>query len=377
MGLTRDGYTADSYETIVARITARLIAYDPNIDLSVESIEGQFLRIYGFEASLLQSEQKTTHYSYSPLIANGLGLQHLGLISGIEYGVAERSATFVNLTGTAGTSVPRGSIVSDALDNEFITVLAATVGGNVQVIAKNAGAIAMPIGTIVNVVTAIPGWTGVTQTAAGTVGSSAQTEEAFRNLRNKTVLRNYTSVAAVTEARIRELGIPQVTVADNHTIAPLADGTPVGNIHVTVGEVGTVTDAQIARTILATLNTGTPTFGTTSVVVQDSQGVNVTINFDKAVAVNIEMTVNLTYLSDDTAGADEGIQTDIAAKVNALLAGGDIIHSHYYGIITGYAEAQVDSFLIGEVGQANQTAANFVIAEGEFAVIDPTDITIA
>lgn len=376
MGLTRNGFVADSYQTIVDRITARLVAFDPGIELSVESIEGQFLRIFGYEVSLIQGEQKKTHYSYSPLVADGLGLQNIGLISGIQYGVGQRSATSVLLGGTADTPIPKGSIVTDNEGNEFATSLDAVVGANVQVVAKLAGAIAMPIGTITTIQTAIPGWTAVTQAAEGIVGSSAQTEEAFRNIRNKTVLRNYTSVVSVIQSRLYELGIVQVNIVDNKSLSTLPDGTPAGAIHVTLGEVGSVTDEQIAQTILATLNTGTPTYGTTAVVVTDSQGTDITINFDKATAINIEITIDVTYLAEDTAGAEEGIKADVAAIVNGLLAGGDVIHSHLYAPVTSHAQAQINSLTIGEVGQANQVAANFVIEAGEFAVIALDDITV-
>lgn len=377
MGLDRNGFTADTYEEIFARITSRMIAYDNTIDIEVESPDGQWANIFAFELSMAYEEMKKVHYSYDPFTTTGLALKNLGLITGYQYGVGTRSRATVEVTGTAGVTVIKGSIVTDNDGNEFVTQADILIPGNVQVIATLSGPTPIGIGAITTVKTVQTGWTGVNQANAGIIGTGPQTEESFRNIRNKTVLRNYTSVASTIRSKLIELGIEQVAVVDNKSLSALPDGTPAGAIHVTIGESTGISDADIAKTIAISMNVATSTFGSTSVVTQDSQGVDITINFDKATAVNIEITVNLTYLSTDIAGADEAIKDALAEKINGLSTGGDIIHSHLYGLITPHGDAQIDSLLIGEVGQANQVAANFVVGDDEFAAIDIADILIA
>lgn len=374
-GLTREGFTPLTYDEIIGRISARLEAYNPGFDLSAETPDGQQLRILSYELALAWSEIQKVHYSYNPLVAEGDGLKNLGLITGIPYGVATRSQATIGLVGTAGTVVAKGSLVTDALGNEFATQFNAVIPANVLAVAVLSGAIAMPPSTLTTIKSTTPGWTSITQTTEGRTGAEAQTQEAYRNIRNKTVLRNFKSVPTVMEAALLELGIAQTTVFNNTTNVVAGDGTPVGNIHVTVGDTGTVTDADIAKTILLTAGLGTPTYGATSEVVVDSQGTSHTINFDKATALDLEVNIDLTYLSTDIAGAQEAIEEGLLLEINGLLAGEDVIWSRLFGLITPYGKAQVNSLTVGLVG-GTPAANNYTITDSQFAVLAVGDINI-
>lgn len=374
-GLTREGFEPLTYDELFARIVARLEAYNPGFDTSDETPDGQLIRIFGFELALAWAEMSKVHYSYNPMVADGDGLKNIGLITGIPYGVATRSQCNVNLVGNAGSPVSKGSIVTDALGNEFATQFDAVIPASVLVIANLSGPVLMPIGTITTIKTTTPGWTSVTQTVEGSAGAQAQTEEAFRNIRNKTVLRNFKSVPSVMEARLAEIGIAQSVVFNNDTGTIGNDGTPAGAIHVTVGETTGITDEQIAKVILLTAGNGTPTFGATTVNVTDSQGTVHAVSFDKATAINLEVNIDLTYLSIDTAGAEEAIKEGIFTLINGLLAGEDVIWSHLFGLITPYGKAQVNTLTIGLAG-GTPAAQNYAIADGEFALITLANINV-
>ena len=376
-GLTREGFTPLTYDELVARMGARQQAYNPGFDLSEEAPDGQLLRIFGFELALAWQEMSKVHYSYNPMVSDGDGLKNIGLITGIPYGVATRSQTNVNLVGVAGTFIKKGSIVTDAVGNEFATEFAATIPASVLVIARLSGPILMPVGTVANIKSTTLGWTSVTQTIEGTAGSQAQTEEAFRNLRNRTVLRNFKSVPSIMEARLAEIGILQSVVFNNTTNSVAADGTPVGGIHVTVGETTGITDEQVAKVILLTAGNGTPTIGATAVNVTDSQGTVHVVRFDKATAISLVVNIDLTYLSIDTAGALEKIKDGIFTTINGLLAGEDVIWSRLFGLITPYGKAQINTLTIGlDTGSPAAAAQNYVIADGEFAVVTLANIIV-
>lgn len=365
-GLTREGFIPETLENIKTRVRARLETFSPGFDFSVESPDGQFIEIFCYEIWQAWEQLNLVFNSHNPMEAEGAALRNLGLITGIPYGNASRSSANIKLLGTPNTLIPDGSVVSDGT-NEFVTAFPAYVDSYVVAVAREAGPIPVPTGTLTTVVSVVPGWTGIVQETNGEIGKVARTEQQYRNVRNRTVMRNYTSITDVIEARLTELGVVQVKVLNNDDpTASLPDGTPPNTIHVTVGETSGVSDLEIARTIEATKGLGCPTFGSTTVVVTDNQGVDHNVSFSKATEVPVFMEINLTYLDDDNAGATESIKSDLVAHVNSLLAGEDVVWSRLFGIITPYGKAQVNSLEIGK-SLGTLAPANISIGAQEFA----------
>lgn len=379
-GLDISGFTPDTYENITTRIEGKLEALSPGFDFSPESPDGQLISIMGFELTTLWTQLNNVYNSYNPLVAEGAGLRNIGLITGIPYQLADRSIATIETQGTSGTLIPRNSKVSDDEGNLFYVLFDTTIPSNAQVVSEVAGPVPVGIGALTTIETPIAGWTGFTQTTEGTLGAAAQTEQSYRNLRQRTVMRNSTDVTDVMQGRLFELGIEQAAVLNNdHPTDPLPDGTPASTIHVTVGEVSGVTDEEIAEVILTTKSLGCPTYlhpstGTT-VAVLDNQGVSHDVNFSKASAVAIEISMDITYLSTDNAGAETNIKNALADHINGLLAGDDVIWSRLFTYITPFGKAQVNSLTIGKLGDT-LSASNVTLLASEFATQDVADIAI-
>jgi len=367
IGLSAEGFTPKTLDEIENGIKSKLEVLSPGFDFSTESPDGQLIEIMSLELSQAWNELNLVYRSYDPQQATGAALRNLGLITGIIYGSATRSQATIEVSGTPQTIVPAGSLVSDADGNDFATSFDVKIPGAVQAVAVLSGPIAVPAGTLVNVKTEVPGWTGSTQPLDGAEGAAAQTEQAFRNIRNRTVLRNYTANVDTTQARLFELGLEQVAIIHNDlAIADPITGQAANSIAATISPVGTVTDEEIARVILQTKPAGVSTVGTTAVVLDDTQGHTHTINFTKATAINIYMNVEVTYLAEDYAGAEENIINDLVAYILNHQVGEDVIHSRLYSVITPWGKAQVDVLEIGKVN-GTETTANVVIADDEFA----------
>lgn len=376
MGLTREGYIPESYNAIKGRIEGKLKILSPGLDLSVESPDGQLVDIFAFELSTAFNELSTIHNSYDPTISSGQGLRNLGLITGVQYGTATRSQVYVALGGVQGTVIPAGSEIADTEGNVFKTQLRATVPSTVQCIADSTGPIAVPIGAVQTVRTPITGWTSATQSQVGDTGKVAMTETEFRNFRNKTVLRNFTAVPEVIQARLAEQGIEQTLITNNTSSTLTApDGTPPFNVHVTIGEVNGVSDTDIALTILNTMSVGTSTYGATQIVVKDNQGVDQVINFTKAVALPIYIDIDVTFLDPNYAGSTDGIKKDMAEHINNLVAGEDVIWSRLFEYITPYSKAQVNTLFIDKT-TTPLISSNITVQTTEFATISVADINI-
>jgi len=374
-GLTNEGFTPLTYNQIKERIEAKQEQFSPGFDFSPESPDGQIIGIMAFELAQAWSELGLVYHSYDPTYATGHGLINIGQITGIPYGSASRSYVFIDLTGVVGTEVPKGSLVTDSDGNVFETEFTAYIDSTVRAISQVAGNLSVPAGSVNTIQTYVEGWTGINQPADGVVGGLPQTETQYRNMRQATVMRNNIGIADTIQARLLELGIEQALVTNNPTNGPLPDGTPANNIHVTVGEVGIITDEAIAQVILNTNSVGTSTYGSTSVVLDDSQGLPQTVNFTKAVPVNIYAELNITFLANDVAGALEGIKQAVADGINALLAGEDVVWSRLFPLVTQFGEAQINTFTIGK-SLVSLFAANVVIDKDEFAISSFADINV-
>ena len=368
-GLTREGFTPLTNAELVTRISSRLKAFSPGIDLSSESPDGQLVEIFSFELSQVWSELNLVYQSNNPLLAVGDGLRNIGMITGLVYGAATRSQANVDLAGVTGTIVPVNSVVSDDAGNEFITSFEAVIPASVQVVARLAGTTPVDAGTITTILSPITGWASVVNPTSGIVGSPPQTEVEFRNLRNRTVLRNFVSVEDIIRARLLEnLRIEQVVVLNNDSPSvTLPDGTPPNTIHVTVGEVGpTVTDEEIALVILYTKGLACPTFGTTTITVADTQGNPHAISFSKATPKNVFLNIEVLFLEAEYAGAEEAIRADLVTHINSLDTDEDVVWSRLFGIITPHAKAQVNVLETSTDG-LTYSPANISVNANEFA----------
>lgn len=378
-GLTSEGFTPLTYDEIKTNIETRLENFNAGFDFSPESPDGQMISIMGVLIAQAWSELNQVFLSYDPNVANGKALRNLGLISGISQEMATSSQAVVELIGVAGTSVPAGSLVADSEGNEFYTNFNATIPASVEVVSVLAGALEVPAGSIDTVVSVIGGWTGVNQPTEGIKGATAISEVHYRNLRNRTVLRNYTGVVDTMQARLVELGAGQASVLNNtSTTDTLPDGTPPLTVHVTVGEINNITDEAIAKVIMDTIGIGIPTYGSTNVALEDSQGVIQNIKFSKAVEVSVFIKLNITFLDDDIGGAEDSIRAALADEINSLLAGEDVIWSQLFALVTPYGNAQINgaSGLQLQRNTDGYISDNLVILDGEYAAIDPVDIQI-
>jgi hypothetical protein len=297
-------------------------------------------------------------------------LRNLGLISGIGKDTASRSNATINMIGVAGTSIPANSTVSDSEGNEFYTVFGGEIPFSTLAISRVAGPLPLPIGTIDTIVDNLDGWSSIDQPVAGLTGKVPVSDLHYRNLRNRTVMRNYSGIVDAMQARLIELGVEQASVLNNSdTTNNLPDGTPPLTVHATVGEVGLVTDLEIATAIMETIGIGIPTYGTSTVAITDSQGVVQNINFSKAVAVDVFIDLNITFLDPDIGGAEKAIKEALVTEINGLLAGEDVIWSQLFGLVTQFASAQINGPTGLQVGSSlgSLNNDNLVILAGEYA----------
>jgi uncharacterized phage protein gp47/JayE len=373
-GLTPTGFIPLTYEEIKTNIESRLETFNPGFDFSPESPDGQLISIMGVLIAEAWTELGLVYNSYNPNTASGQAIRNIGQISGVTKSIANYSSATVQLTGVEDTVVPAGVLATSDDGDEFRTEFSAVIPSSVNAVAVLAGPVPVPAGTITTVETEIVGWNGVAQAEDGVEGFLAQSDVAFRNYRNRAVMFPSESVADSLLAKLLQLGDIQVDIQNNDGSVDLLDGTPPQHIHVTVTETA-ATDEEIADVMLRYKSFGTPTFGSTAVVVEDTQGNEHTINFTRATPANIEIDLDVTFLSEDFAGAVPSITAALVNDINALLAGEDVVWSRLFASITPYGTAQVNVLNIGRLGDT-LAPANVVLSNTEYAIISADDITI-
>jgi uncharacterized phage protein gp47/JayE len=375
-GLTNIGFTPLTLEEITARIESRLETYNPGFDFSPESPDGQLINIMSVLIAQTWGELDMVYHSYNPNSATGQALRNLGLISGVDKESASRSYATVDVIGVEGTPVPANSLIATSNGDEFYLVFSGIIPFSTRAISRVAGPLPLPAGSLNTVVPTIAGWVGVAQPSAGVTGLVPISDVSYRNLRNKTVMRNYTSVVETIKARLLDLGVEQVSIINNtNAIETNADGTPPLTVHTTVGEIINVTDLEIAQVIMDSMGLGVPTYGSTTLVLEDSEGTPQNISFSKAVAVDVFMSIDITFLDPDIGGAENAIRLALVGEINRLLAGEDVIWSRLFGLITPYAKAQINELKIGK-SLASLSSSNITIESGEYTNITAGSIQL-
>lgn len=346
-GLTREGFIPLSYGEIKRSIERRLNDFSPGFDTSPQSPDGQMIGIMTAQLAMLWTELDKIYKSFDPNAASGQALRNLGAISGVLYGVGGRSTARVLFKGIAGTVVPQGTLVANAKGQQFFTTNEIIIPGTTDVNAVNPGATPVDQGSITQINATIGGLVSIEQPVKGVVGKPAQSEQQFRNKRNRTVMRNSVSSEETLRSRLIDIGMTHVQVINNNTDSSV-DGISPRHIHVIVANLATVPDDSIARVIFNTISMGIPTFGSTSVVVNDVTNKPHTIKFSKATEQRVKIEVSVKFLDLSTAfGAIGIIKEALVDHVNSLDVGEDLVYSRLFSLITPTAKADVTVLKIG------------------------------
>jgi uncharacterized phage protein gp47/JayE len=365
-------YLQEQYQTI----------YGADVNLAEDTQDGQWV---GIIASALNDTNMTiaaTYLSYSPSFAVGAGLSSVVKINGIRRQLASYSTVIVNCIGTAGTELGNG-LVGDNLNLGTQWQLPAEVtippSGNIAVTATctTLGAVPGAVGTITNILTPVPGWQTVNNTLPAIVGAPIETDAQLRRRQTQSVANPSQTVVLGIQGGIENLSdVRRVMVYENPTGAPDANGIPAHAMAAVV-EGG---DAQeVAQAIALRKTPGSPTYGSTNVIVYDSRGIPAQINFFELFLVPIKVDITLKAL----AGFTQAIEQEIVDQVIQFLVTLPIGYDSYITKLIAATQLPEPDGLTYDVTavlqsrDGNTTAATDVlISYIEAATCDATMITI-
>ena len=384
--VTAQGITAPDYQTILSTITGYFQQiYGSDAYLEPDSKDGQLVALVALAIHDANTAAIAVYNSFSPSTALSDGLTRNVKINGITRHSAVNSTADLTLSGTAGTTITNGSVRDS---NSVIWSLPASVtigiDGTLTVTATCAtsGAVSALAGAISQINTPTRGWASVTNAQAANVGSAAETDAALRLRQTRSVaIASLTPFEALDGGIAGLDGVTRHKLYENDTAAADANGLPAHSISAII-EGGDVD--EIAQTLRGKKGQGVATYGSTAVTVSDSYGNPHIIRFSRPIDVPVYVAITLRAFTGYTTAIADQIKTAIAAYINSLSIGDDVLLSRVYspanlGVVSG-GDARFYDITELKLGRtaAGVAAANVVTAYDESPTnsADNTVITV-
>lgn len=386
-GISNEGFKRKRLDQLLTELNDEVKAiFGDNFNVSPESPDGQVNGVISESNANLWELGEEAYNAFNPSATTGVGLSNLVQLNGITRFPASSSRVNLSLTGTVSTLIPSGSLISTSDTGEqFATeddiILDGGGVGTVFASAVETGLINAITGTLTVIDTPVTGWDTVTNIADAIVGNDEETDVELRARRERSVARDAQAIIDAIFAEVRAvLNVTQVTVLENDTnTGPDINGLPAHSIHViAVGG----DDDDIAEAIFLKKTLGATPFGTTTISVDDSQGIPHDISFSRPTEIPIHIIVNLTAFSGYPITGDTDIAQNIVDYANGDLINGrgfflddDVIHSELYTPINLIGGHTVDSLFIG-LAASPTGVADIPIAITEVSKFVITDIIV-
>ncbi|MDY0307973.1 MAG: baseplate J/gp47 family protein [Desulfovibrionaceae bacterium] len=377
------GIHTPTYPEILEDLQARYRSiYGADLYLEADSQEGQMLAMFALALHDANQLAVSVYNSFGPSTAQGVGLSSRVQINGIARQTASYSTVDVTLTGTAGTVITAG-VVEDVAGQKWAlpaTVVIPVTGEiTVTATAQEAGSVQAAAGEVRSITTPTRGWQSVTNATAATPGTAVESDAALRSRqRVSTALPSWTVLDGIVGAVASLPGVTRFKGYENDDDVADENGIPAHALAIVVEGGNT---EEITRAIATKKTPGSPTYGTTSATVTDRYGMPNLIRFFRPGAVSVTVIVEITARAGYISTTGETIKTNLAAYLNTLDIGEDVLLSKLYTPINA-AEPDstrrtfdVTGLTIAKHG-GTPAASNIAIAFNEVAGGDAGDITL-
>lgn len=376
------GFNYPDYPTLLAYFQNEYRAiYGADVYLDADSQDGQWVAVIAqatYDACVVFSG---IYNSFSPSFAIGDALSRNVAINGIERRAATYSTVDLNLVGTAGTVITNGKAQdSNGIKWSLPSPTTIGAGGTVTATATcdTIGDISAAIGAVTVIATPTRGWLTVTNSTAATEGVAVETDAELRVRQARSTMLAAQSVVDSIESAIADVtGVTDFRVYENDTNATDADGIPAHTISAVV-DGGTTQD--IVDAIGRSKPPGCGTDGTTSGTYTDARGNAKTIEFFRPTAAQISVDIDITALAGYTSAYEDDIKAAVAAAINALAIGDDVLITRLYAPATLAGTDAGLTFNLTSL-EIKKNAGSFASTDitinfNEVAECDVADITI-
>jgi uncharacterized phage protein gp47/JayE len=386
-GVTSTGFNPKLIADVLDELEAQEKSdFGSTINTGAESVLGQLNATFAAAVAEGWEVLNAVYRSLYPDSATGEALDNVAALTGVTRLPATKSTINLDCDGTVGVLLLAGRVVSvDITGERFVLTEDVNIGGGGTVSApfesENFGPIALTSGQALTIETPVPGWDSAEANEDADVGDDLETDAALR-LRRATLLaaQGSATIEAIRADVLNVDGVEQVYVYENVSLVTDGRGLPPKSIEV-IAQGGT--DEDVAEAIFETKAAGIDTYGNApddvTEVVEDSMGINHTINFTRPDEVEIyiraDVDVNAaTYPSD----GDDQIRAALLALVNGLLLGATLVYERFQAEVFAISGV-VDSTLFYLDRDAPGTGtSNITLTTRELAIVDnsATDIIV-
>lgn len=329
-GVTSSGFEAKRLADVEADATEQLrTIVDP---ASGESLQPQF----GSEDPAMQvvhvplegvglawQAAQLIYQQFDPSAATGPSQSSLVQLNGIRRQDASPSIATIQLSGTPSITIPAGQLISDVNNvNQWSTTTDIELDVSGLGIGKASclvlGPVAAVAGSLINIVTPYPGWTGVSNTADADLGRNVETDTELRQRRDRSTMAPAASPVESVYANLANItGVTYSRVRQNNTLVPDSNGIPGKSVAAVVvgGD-----DLEIAYTLLARTGIASAWYGNTSQVLFDAQGEPYTVSWTRPTPLPVYVELQLEIVNPNIFPAD-GLQ-QIKDAIRAYAQGG-------------------------------------------------------
>ncbi len=314
-GLTVDGFAQMTLDDLKTDIENALKAeFGDSIDLTPQSPFGILTGVMAERFADLWALGGALDAAFTPDGATGTFLDNLCGITGTMRLPATYSTVTVTVSGTPGTVLAAGKVVSVATIGTRFVLAGGTIGGGGTVdllaTAEQTGPKIAAAGTLTVIATPVAGWASVTNALDATPGTNIETDAALR-IRREVAIRasGLASLDSIRAAVLAVTGVTACSVFENTTEITDTDGLAPHSIEALVqgGD-----DTAVLEALFASVAAGIATNGTSTAQVADSEGGLHWMAFSRPSEEDVWVIVNATidtslYPSDGDAQVKQAI----------------------------------------------------------------------
>lgn len=351
MAITEYGFNRRTYDDILNDKIAKAVElFGSDIDTSEKTPLGKFIRINAYDTAIAEEEIETLYYSMSPDTATGNALDRFSCpFVGISRLQATAARYSVEVTGTAGTEIPYGFLVSTESKITYYNTNATTIGESgkvtITVDCETLGVIGnvspQEIKEVVNPIG------DVTVIGVELINAGTDTEDDVALRKRFEQARDGLGSCNANAIRAALLRVPTVIsagVIENDTDNTDSSGRPAHSFECYVAGGENYHD-QIAEAIFSKKPIGVKTHGSQSVDIVDESGTTRTIKFSHTENVTVYVQISIkTNVNFEGENGIEQIKNNIQSYINSLGVGESVIVSSLYGkihAVSGVADVTV------------------------------------
>lgn len=319
-GLDKKGFKRARYREIVDSMNFKAKElFGENVNLSERSPLGMIIKITAFTVGEIWQLAEDVYFSAFKDYAKGTNLDNVAQYIGIKRRNATYSIGEVTFTGSEGTIVTEGTLVSRLDGVEFRTLKTVTIvdaSAIVDVISTTRGSIGnSPIGTVVEIVNIIEGLDEVTNAEIIDGGLEVETDDDFRKRYDISVSKIGSSTIDSIRATLLDTENVTDVIVDENVTMKIKDGIPPKSIApIVLGG----TDADIAKAIFDTKAGGIQSFGTILIEVKDTLYRDHTIGFSRPEEVKVNIVVNLDTNNKFPGDGEELVKESIIRYIGGM-----------------------------------------------------------